>query len=112
MSVQVKKKVIQLEIGPSVMGNVYVPRVIQILCKQEVKVIPVGMTVFQDDGKPPKQAMVYFTHGSSKYKLALSLFRQPPSVEDLMKVVPFTVKPATQLGAQTNGGRGRFSVFG
>lgn len=79
----------ELKIGEAVMGNIYVSREVKSLCKQGVVVIPLKMIVFQDELPTAK---IIFEHGSTQHELALSLFEKPPSIHDMMQVLPYTVK--------------------
>jgi hypothetical protein len=58
------------------------------------------MIIFMDGGNedPNKadRAKIIFKNDSIRHELMLSLFVNPPSVSDLMKVVPYEVQPVPQ----------------
>lgn len=85
-----------LTIGPSVMGHIHVPKKTQTLCKNKTEIVPEKMIIFMDGGNedPNKadRAKIIFKNDSIRHELMLSLFVNPPSVSDLMKVVPYSIQ--------------------
>ena len=103
---------VKLKIGECVMGNPYVSREIQAMCKDGAEVKPRAMVVFEDGKKQPDRAMILFGDNANNLQLALSQFYHPPSIQELMKVLPFETKPMISPIVQTTR-RGRFfAAFG
>ena len=83
----------KLKISEKVMGNPYISREIQVLCKRGIDITPKEMVVLENGNGLPN-AIIVFPHNGVQYELVLSLFHQPPGVENLMQVLPYEVKPA------------------
>ncbi|MDD4271368.1 MAG: hypothetical protein PHF50_01030 [Patescibacteria group bacterium] len=101
----------RLKIGRGVMGNAYVCKDVQAMCKKEVEVTPIELIVIGTAGKKSDgHAIVVFENGSSiSYQLALSLFENPPAIDDLKKVLPFTERMGVQ--SRPTARRGRLSLL-
>ena len=84
----------ELNISNVVMGSKYVKKAIQCLCKQEVKITPKELIVFQDPDGQISRVIIIFEHDSIRHELALNMFHKPPRIQDLMKELPYKLKAA------------------
>lgn len=79
-----------LKIGQKVMGNPYVKKAIQTLHKEGHAVMVDGLEVFKDGTGKMHNINVLFKDGDgfTTHKLDLGLFENPPSIEDLLAILP------------------------
>ncbi|MFA5360341.1 MAG: hypothetical protein WC349_05330 [Patescibacteria group bacterium] len=90
-------KRVQLKISDQVIGHPYTGKRIQAIYEAGGYVVPKSMIVFNGGDSKPDRVMIIFEKDSTEYKLMLEMFKNPPSIKELMKVLPYEVREEVKL---------------